>query len=57
MATSKVSDLPVVLLVEDNDDLRLFLERQLMEFYKVELARNGAEGFQKAIDIIPDLYR
>ncbi|HSU50261.1 MAG TPA: two-component regulator propeller domain-containing protein, partial [Segetibacter sp.] len=46
---------PVVLLVEDNDDLRTFIKEQLNEFYNVEVARNGQEGFQKAISLIPDL--
>lgn len=46
---------PSVLLVEDNDDLRTFIKGQLSEFYRVEVARNGQEGLQKAISLIPDL--
>lgn len=46
---------PLVLLVEDNDDLRSFIKGQLHEFYRVELARNGEEGLQKAINLTPDL--
>jgi signal transduction histidine kinase/ligand-binding sensor domain-containing protein/DNA-binding response OmpR family regulator len=46
---------PLVLLVEDNDELRLFLSSQLSEFYRVEVAGNGEEGFKKAVQLIPDL--
>lgn len=46
---------PVVLLVEDNEEMRGFLKSQLSEFYHVETARDGAEGLEKAIHIIPDL--
>jgi signal transduction histidine kinase/ligand-binding sensor domain-containing protein/DNA-binding response OmpR family regulator len=46
---------PLVLLVEDNDELRGFLKRQLSEFYRVETASNGLDGWQKADALIPDL--
>ncbi|HVG41008.1 MAG TPA: two-component regulator propeller domain-containing protein, partial [Chitinophagaceae bacterium] len=46
---------PLVLLVEDNDELRTFLKGQLSEFYRVETAKDGQEGFVKAIDFIPEL--
>jgi signal transduction histidine kinase/ligand-binding sensor domain-containing protein/DNA-binding response OmpR family regulator len=46
---------PLVLLVEDNDELRTFLSSQLSEFYRVEVASNGEEGWKKAISLIPDL--
>ncbi|WP_165759060.1 hybrid sensor histidine kinase/response regulator transcription factor [Niastella yeongjuensis] len=46
---------PLVLLVEDNDELRSFLSSQLSEFYRVEVATNGEEGLKKAIRLIPDL--
>jgi len=44
-----------LLLVEDNDDLRNFLTVQLSRFYQVETAGDGAEGFQKAQQLMPDL--
>jgi len=47
--------LPLVLLVEDNDELRSFIKGQLSEFYKVETARDGEEGLQKAVSLLPDL--
>jgi YesN/AraC family two-component response regulator len=47
--------LPLVLLVEDNDELRSFLSTQLGEFYRVETAIHGAAGFEKALQLLPDL--
>jgi signal transduction histidine kinase/ligand-binding sensor domain-containing protein/CheY-like chemotaxis protein/AraC-like DNA-binding protein len=49
------SGVPLVLLVEDNDDLRKFLAVQLSEFYRVAEAGNGEEGLQKALELLPDL--
>lgn len=46
---------PLVLLVEDNTDLGQFLKYQLSEFYRVETARNGQEGWQMAVELVPDL--
>lgn len=46
---------PVVLLVEDNEELRAFIKVQLSEYYRVETARDGEEGLQKAIQLLPDL--
>lgn len=46
---------PLLLLVEDNDDLRAFLEKQLSERYRVVAARDGAAGWQKAIQLMPDV--
>ena len=47
--------LPQLLLVEDNRDLRSFLHLQLGTHYQVETAENGAEGLQKATDSLPDV--
>jgi signal transduction histidine kinase/ligand-binding sensor domain-containing protein/DNA-binding response OmpR family regulator len=52
---SSPSGTPVVLLVEDNDELRTFIKGQLSEYYTVETARDGEEGLQKALNLIPDL--
>lgn len=48
-------NVPLVLLVEDNNDLRMFLAAQLSSLYRVEVAENGQEGLQKAINLLPDL--
>lgn len=46
---------PLVLLVEDNYDLRKFLAIQLGEHFRVELAEDGSEGLQMATKLLPDL--
>jgi signal transduction histidine kinase/ligand-binding sensor domain-containing protein/CheY-like chemotaxis protein/AraC-like DNA-binding protein len=54
-AHSTVADAPLILLVEDNTDLRMFLKNQLSDLYRVELAENGEEGLKKATALLPDL--
>lgn len=49
------AEAPLVLLVEDNDDLRSFLHMQLSECYRVETAANGQEGLEAAGRLLPDL--
>lgn len=46
---------PVVVLVDDNEDLRSFLTDKLSEFYHIETAEDGLEGLNKIRDIMPDL--
>jgi ligand-binding sensor domain-containing protein/signal transduction histidine kinase/CheY-like chemotaxis protein/AraC-like DNA-binding protein len=46
---------PLLLLVEDNDDLRAFLEKQLSERYRVVAARDGSEGWQMVRQLQPDV--
>ncbi len=47
--------LPLVLLVEDNSDVLLYLEALLSEKYKILTARNGEQGLKVAEQHIPDL--
>jgi signal transduction histidine kinase/ligand-binding sensor domain-containing protein/CheY-like chemotaxis protein/AraC-like DNA-binding protein len=49
------ADKPLVLIVEDNIELRKFLGSQLSAHYHIEMAEDGAIGLQKAIDLVPDL--
>lgn len=50
------SEKPFILLVEDNTDLRFFLQSQLLTAgYRVEVAANGQEGLNKAQELLPDL--
>lgn len=49
------SERPVVLIVEDNDDFRLYLKDNLHRNYKVIEAINGKDGWQKALLQHPDL--
>ncbi|NQV01425.1 MAG: response regulator, partial [Bacteroidia bacterium] len=46
---------PVILIVEDNSDLRAYIRGYLDESYHITEARDGVEGFEKAIKEVPDL--
>ncbi len=46
---------PLVLLVEDNRDVREFIKGYLKEDYSLIESNNGLDGFEKAIEHIPDL--
>lgn len=47
--------LPLALIVEDNADLRAFIEETISSSYQVEQATNGKEGLEKAIALVPDI--
>jgi len=47
--------LPLLLIVEDNADMRKYMRTYLDERHKVIEAVNGEEGIEKAIESIPDL--
>jgi DNA-binding response OmpR family regulator len=49
------SHLPLALIVEDNADLRAFIEETVSSSYQVEQATNGKEGLEKAIALVPDI--
>jgi len=51
----KYSNIPIVLIVEDNPDVRDYVADELAGSYHVEQATNGVEGFKKAVEIIPDI--
>jgi signal transduction histidine kinase/ligand-binding sensor domain-containing protein/CheY-like chemotaxis protein len=46
---------PVVLIVEDNDELRNLLKNTLSGIYKVETACDGVEGWEKVRSLNPSL--
>ncbi|MFI3306167.1 MAG: ATP-binding protein [Rikenellaceae bacterium] len=48
-------DLPVVLIVEDNHDMREYIDNALSQHYTTLMARDGVEGLQMAIQHLPDL--
>ncbi|WP_190300253.1 hybrid sensor histidine kinase/response regulator transcription factor [Rufibacter hautae] len=45
----------VVLLVEDSEDFRTYLKESLSAHFTVLEAKNGKEGWQKALSCLPDL--
>ncbi|MCL7762503.1 ATP-binding protein [Polaribacter sp. Z014] len=49
------SDLPVLLVVDDNEDIRTFIKLALGKKYKIYTAENGEEGLKLAGKIIPKI--
>ncbi len=49
------NSLPLVLIVEDNNDLREFIKTILKKDYRLIEARNGKEGYQNSLTHMPDL--
>lgn len=48
-------NLPLILIVEDNDDMRSYIKNYLVDSYNIIEALNGKEGADRAIEHIPDL--
>ncbi|MCK4978889.1 MAG: response regulator, partial [Candidatus Delongbacteria bacterium] len=48
-------DKPVILIVEDNADIRKYISRNLNSSYSILFAENGKIGLDKAHENIPDL--
>ncbi len=46
---------PILLIIEDNTDLRKYIRDILSDTYQIQEAANGEEGFIKAAELIPDL--
>lgn len=49
------SERPLVLVVEDNADVRLYVKTLLSDEYELVEAADGLDGFQKAVQHMPDL--
>jgi len=45
----------LVLLVEDNPDMRGYIAGLLSDAYRIEVATNGMEGLEKARQLLPDI--
>jgi len=54
-SASTLENLSQILIVEDNPDLRKYLQSCLNEKYQISLAKDGEEGIQKALTNIPDI--
>ena len=46
---------PLVLIVEDNDDVVAYIHSCLEQKYRIAIARDGQEGIDRALELIPDL--
>jgi len=45
----------IILLVEDNSELRTYIYSELIPYFQIHLANHGKEGLEKSFEIIPDL--
>lgn len=46
---------PIILVVEDNADIRDYIADSFTDLYEIKTAANGKEGLQIATDCIPDI--
>lgn len=46
---------PSILIIEDNEDMQFFLREILQKDWKVYQAYHGKEGYEKAIENLPDI--
>ncbi|NND07917.1 MAG: response regulator [Saprospiraceae bacterium] len=53
--TTGSSAKPLLLIVEDHQDVQKYLATILSESYTIEQAYDGLEGYQKALSMIPDM--
>ncbi len=50
-----LSERPILIIAEDNDDLRFYLKDNLLKHYQIHEASNGEEALKKIQKIVPDL--
>lgn len=57
MEAARMTDrrMPVVLVVEDNEDLREYISESFTDLFEVKLASNGQEGLEIAHIVQPDI--
>jgi signal transduction histidine kinase/DNA-binding response OmpR family regulator len=48
-------ELPIILIVEDQDEIRNFIRENLVSQYQIIETSNGKEGLEKSLEVIPDL--
>ncbi len=49
------SKLPILLVVDDNEDIRTFIKQALSDSYTIYEAENGEQGFEIATKVIPNI--
>lgn len=49
------SDAPLLLIVDDNAEIRLLLQNLFNTYYRIELAADGQQGLEMAIALMPDI--
>ena len=49
------TEAPIILVVEDNEDMRMYIRDILIDKYQVMVADNGKQGLEIAQGILPDL--
>ena len=49
------SDAPILLIVDDNADIREYLSSLFIESFNIKTAENGKVGFEKAVKYVPDI--
>jgi signal transduction histidine kinase/DNA-binding response OmpR family regulator/streptogramin lyase len=54
-ASDNRGQVPRILIVEDNTDMRTYIKQSLQENYHITEASDGIEGLKKGIENIPDL--
>ncbi len=52
---NKSAETPSLLIIEDNRDVVTYIESLLKKDYNIEIARDGQEGIDKALEMIPDI--
>jgi signal transduction histidine kinase/DNA-binding response OmpR family regulator len=50
-----IEDAPILLIVDDNDDVRTYLRNLFKDSYDIIHAKNGKEGIDRAIEKVPDI--
>ncbi|MEB2779760.1 two-component regulator propeller domain-containing protein [Algoriphagus sp. C2-6-M1] len=53
--STSAGELPLALLIDDNEDVLKYLVSCLQSQYGIQMARNGIEGIKMAIELIPDI--
>lgn len=49
------TDLPIVLIIEDNEDVRFYIKQHLIRSFQIIEAIDGQDGLDKALEHLPDL--